>query len=202
MTLPIETAGVKDEYARRALDVVAQQFPVGPAQLMARSGTALPASPVDGMETYYTADDTNGVIWHFRYRSAASSSRWEFVGGPPLRSEVDTSEARNNAAYGALTTAGPSVTCPLAGDYIVRIGSAIGPTGAGFGIHSFDVGGTAASDNDMIMFVSTGAQEAAVAREQVVSGVAAGTALVSKYRSTVNTNFRFRWMTVTPIRVG
>lgn len=30
MTLPLETAAVKDEYARRALDAVAQQFPVYP----------------------------------------------------------------------------------------------------------------------------------------------------------------------------
>lgn len=30
MTLPLETLAVKDEYARRALDVVAQQFPVVP----------------------------------------------------------------------------------------------------------------------------------------------------------------------------
>jgi len=30
MTLPLETASVEDQYARRALDLVAQQFPVLP----------------------------------------------------------------------------------------------------------------------------------------------------------------------------
>ena len=43
--------------------------------------TTLPSDPLDKDEVYYLADSTNSVIWHLRYREAAS--RWEFIGGPP-----------------------------------------------------------------------------------------------------------------------
>ncbi len=39
--------------------------------------TSLPASPTNRMVVDYVADDTNGVVWRFRYRSAsASSKKW------------------------------------------------------------------------------------------------------------------------------
>jgi hypothetical protein len=86
--------------------------------------TALPANPVDGQECYFVADATNGVVWHLRYNAgSASAYKWEFVGGAALRHFVPTSESRNQAAgWGDLTTIGPQVTIPLAGDYDVDFG--------------------------------------------------------------------------------
>jgi hypothetical protein len=86
---------------------------VAPPQLV----TALPSSPYDGQEVYYVADATNGVIWHLRYRVAASGSyKWEFIGGSPLRGFYATAE-NFPSAWGS---GNPAVTVPLAGDYDVE----------------------------------------------------------------------------------
>jgi len=46
--------------------------------------TALPPA-ADGMEVFYQADSSNGVIWHLRARSVANGGSatypFEFVGG-------------------------------------------------------------------------------------------------------------------------
>lgn len=86
---------------------------------------ALPANPVEGQQVYYVADQTNGVVWHLRYRAlqqngAANPSpyKWECLGGGQLYHEVGTEEQTALAAFVDLATVGPQVTCPLAGDYI------------------------------------------------------------------------------------
>jgi hypothetical protein len=44
--------------------------------------TALPITANNGDEIRFLADDSNGVVWHLRYRSSAPSDyRWEFIGG-------------------------------------------------------------------------------------------------------------------------
>ena len=45
--------------------------------------TTLPSSPADGREVYFAANATDSIIWHLRWRTAASA--WEFVGGSKLR---------------------------------------------------------------------------------------------------------------------
>jgi hypothetical protein len=86
---------------------------------LAASGTALPASPIDGQEFNFVADATNGVVWTFRYRAASPSAhKWEFVGGAPLRSTVATSETIGQKAWVDSATIGPTITLPLAGDYV------------------------------------------------------------------------------------
>jgi len=62
---------------------------------MGRS-TTFPSSPVDGDIHVYPADTTNGVMWHFMYRSAPND--WEFIGGAPLFAEVVTDEATTSTA--------------------------------------------------------------------------------------------------------
>lgn len=101
--------------------------------------TSLPASPVDGDEIVYVADATYGMRWHFKYRSASSSSyKWEFIGGAPLRYDggygwtwgmwVACSSLSHQAT-------GVSLTVPLAGDYDMT-GSAISYNAAGDSLHS------------------------------------------------------------------
>ncbi len=119
-----------------------------------------------------------------------------------------TSEGTNTTTYVALATAGPSVTVPLAGDYTVEIGSHIsGNQVSTGGYHSYDVGGTAASDNDAhygfepSVGVSGGWNGN---RKRPKTGVLAGSALVSKYRAVgvTTATFEQRWISVLPIRVG
>lgn len=168
--------------------------------------TALPGTPTDGQEVYYLADATNGVVWHLRYRAASASAyKWEFVGGPPLFAEVATDETTSSTTYAALATAGPSVTVPLAGDYVVAIGKESSNSGS-FNLDwmSFDIGATAAVDADGTVSHSPGANLwDSDHRERRKTGLAAATALVSKYKTAAGTaRFRSRWMRVTPVRVG
>jgi hypothetical protein len=78
----------------------------------------------DGMEVYVLADASAGVIFHLRYRAAASTHKWEVIGAPALTAEVTNSEALGSAAVWVnLPTAGPSIVIPLAGDYEVDGGA-------------------------------------------------------------------------------
>jgi hypothetical protein len=162
----------------------------------------LPDTPRDGQEIYYAADAANGVIWHLRYRSAASGSyKWDFLGGPPLFAEVTPDQNLKSTSYAAL--GGPSVTIPLAGDFDVEIGCR--HWNSQYGYMSYDIGGTAASDADAVLLGmgSTGDSGSRLRRK---TGLAASTALVSKYREYVASGtgswFSQRWMRVVPIRVG
>ena len=84
------------------------------------SGTSLPGTPMDGQLYDYVADSTDGVVWRFRYRAASASTyKWEFVGGSPLTEIVASNESTSSTSYTDLATAGPSITVPLAGDYII-----------------------------------------------------------------------------------
>lgn len=79
--------------------------------------TSLPSNAIDGQEVRYLADNTNGIIWNFRYRAGSSSTyKWEFIGGPALRSSVASVGRQTNLnVFENLN--GPTITVPLAGDY-------------------------------------------------------------------------------------
>jgi hypothetical protein len=161
----------------------------------------------DGDEVYVEVDATNGVHWHVRYVASQPAGRkWVFLGGPPLVSEVDTSEATSSSTYAALTTAGPAVALPRAGDYDIVHGSAVlTPTGNHTGVHSYDIGGTAAVDNDNTGFGVQGSSpsgRADVSRKNRKTGLTAVT-LTSKYRSVASGSVSFanRYMSVTPVRI-
>lgn len=81
--------------------------------------TSLPASPVDGQECNYIADATNGVVWHFVYRSALG--KWVFTGGAPLvATSPDEGISVAASTWSALVTP-MQVVAPLAGDYMVKV---------------------------------------------------------------------------------
>lgn len=164
--------------------------------------TSLPGSPTDGQEIYYAANATNGVIWHLRYRTAAS--KWEFLGGPPLFASVATSQATTSTSYTDLATAGPAITLPLAGDYDVTIG---GRLKAGFSppvYMSYSIGNTGATDDDSIGFYAAGSEEfASLVRTQRKTSLSA-VELKAKYRvsnSSHGGTFVYRWIAVTPVRI-
>lgn len=170
-------------------------------------GTSLPGSPTDGQQ-YILVDSTTlpTYQWLFRYNNGSSNSdKWEFIGGSPALTEVATSEGTTSTTYAALATAGPSFTVPRAGVYEVTIGSnfitSLNGTDAA---HSYDIGGTGAVDADAILW---GGQDANEQHSMVFTkkqaGLAASTALVSKYKTSAGTTtFQKRWMMVVPIRVS
>ena len=167
--------------------------------------TTMPTTPFDGMRVDYVADSTNGAVWSFRYRAAGSATYpWEFVGGAPVTVEDADDGTRNNVAYGDLTgsTAGPDVTVPLAGDYRVHIEAQIAPGAAGFGVASYSIGGSGASDDDGIVVSLDGAGGMNIARDRVKTALTAATVLGMDYRSTTNTTFSDRLISIVPVRVG
>jgi hypothetical protein len=79
----------------------------------------LPRQPSDGQEVFYLADDTQGVVWHLKYRGDGGTYRWEFVGGSPLAVAASAAQAITTTGYASL---GLSITPPLDGDYMVEWG--------------------------------------------------------------------------------
>lgn len=166
--------------------------------------TALPTDADEGDQIVYDTG-TAGVRWHLVYdTSDGTTYPWLFIGGAPLLTRVTTSETTTSASYAALSTAGPSVTVPLAGDYIVRIHSNTFNSGVATNYHSYDIGGTGAIDSNGIEgAVPSASYSHPGGAENLHTGVAASTAFVSKYKTTAGTaTFRYRTMAVTPVRVG
>jgi hypothetical protein len=175
--------------------------------------TALPTSPIDGQECYLVADAANGVIWHLRYNAASASAyKWEVVGGSPLAVEAAAAyETTSSGTYVALATAGPSITLPVAGDWVISQGfeGYIDTTGSAWGTYmSYDIGATAAVDADNVVVggapQQSGAGQPMAFRARRKNGLGA-VALVSKYKvypgGTIG-HFQKRSMSAMPIRVG
>ena len=185
--------------------------------------TTLPSSPTDGQEVFYQSTTAGtgggasnsmadvGAVWHLRYRSASASAyKWESVGGPRLNHSVQdgdvfSGESTSSATYVALTTAGPRITLPLAGDYEISLGfTGYGGTAGAVSTMSYDIGGTGAVDADACqIYQSTAVNIVTVpSRVRVKTGLTAVT-LTAKYKSSSGTaNYWNRTMSVAPIRVG
>src|SRR5262252_5069532 len=97
--------------------------PATPAYPRPTYGTTLPASPVDGQEHILVDSTTNPTYqWHFRYNASSTSAyKWEFVGGAPAYSFIDTQEnmAATAGAWVNCTTPGPDFVMPRSGDYFI-----------------------------------------------------------------------------------
>ena len=88
--------------------------------------TSLPTSPVNGDICFFqnAAMATQDIRWQLQYDSG--TSRWQFVGGQPLRVEqvgghvYGTTEGTTSLNHTTLATAGPAVIAPLTGKYLVE----------------------------------------------------------------------------------
>lgn len=171
-------------------------------------GTTFPASPSDGDVHVYNADTTNGVKWMFQYRSASAHAyKWEFIGGAPLFADVPAEESTTTTgAWVDLATAGPSVTVPLTGDYVVALGSRTYAGGAGTVTnHTPSFGGATPVLADGIQEYqqTVGGISRHDSIERKKTGLAAGTTIVSKYSTNYNPTYWLgRWLRATPIRVS
>lgn len=175
--------------------------------------TSLPASPVDGQEVYYAASLSGGNMWHLRYRAGSGSIyKWEFVGGSPLTAENSGSVTPNNTSY--VTATSPSVTVPLAGEYIIEHGAQgtnNGTTNANPDLifSTIKIGAAAAADAEAIEF---GDHPWTAASNSVTSAgskamrrtVSSANSALTQYVKTINGLYGWgdRWLKVTPVRVG
>jgi hypothetical protein len=192
-------------------DVIALNS-AGPSDIV----TSLPGSPIDGQVIYYNADSTNGVVWQLRYRSAASGSfKWEFVGGGPLTSSVYTREGSTSTnAYHNLTTNGPTLTVPLAGDYLITYAATaeIAVSGSNFAGIAIGFDATDPATYDFgVAFLSVdqiytnGASQSQGRQDELKTGLSASTVVKIRYRQNQGTNYCFwsnRLLSLVPRRVG
>jgi hypothetical protein len=168
--------------------------------------SALPSSPIDGQEVYFAADAANGVIWHLRYRAASASAyKWEFLGGAPLVHRIDTDEqlAAGTAAYVDAPTVGPTLTTPLAGDYIYD---------AGFGCYTGSTTTTVSVTGSVHVAGTPHGPAQAVTTDRSATtscanranAVAAAAVIKLMYlrNVTYTQNFRYRYLKLHPVRVG
>lgn len=167
------------------------------------SSTTLPGSPFDGQDVWYAAAASNGVYWHLRYRSAsASGSKWEFLGGSPLTAEVLTSETTTSTTYVDLATVGPSVTVPLAGDYLITVAFEATNAVAGNATAAVKLGAAATSDDEGGN-VGFGAGFQTASRQFRRNGLAATAVLKVQYKQPAGNTCTFlrRNLSVQPVRV-
>lgn len=174
--------------------------------------TSLPSNAIDGQEVRYLADNTNGIVWNFRYRAGSSSAyKWEFIGGPPLRSENSNYPAGQNSSNWVDITSGATIVPPLSGDYLVEhygrtdstnptAQSLIEISAATSGIAATSVTGAVGFESTL-----TGVVRGAWARTQKLSGVTANDTIKLQQKMPVgsfSTVFFYTGMFVTPIRVS
>jgi hypothetical protein len=169
-----------------------------------------PAGPIDGqqaiLELPSTYDPVGGkkIRWAFAFNSG--DAVWDFIGGPALYAEVQTSEGTASTVYAALTTAGPSIVLPRPGDYTVVHGAAMSASANGLvGYMSYDIGATGAVDADAASagVGSATAVTIAAARAREKAGLTAVT-LTAKYKGANQpgtATFASRWLKVTPVRI-
>jgi len=161
--------------------------------------TSLPGSPTDGQQVLL-ADNVTTPTYSWLLQWNASAGKWFFLGGAPAFAEVLTLETTTSTSYVALTTAGPSITCPRAGVYEVQQGATIDPTGTAGNQSwmSYDNGPTAASDN--WGFLSRSSDFESVTRTTRATVATASNAIVSKYKAGAGTaRYQYRWIRVQPV---
>lgn len=86
--------------------------------------TSLPASPSDGQVCYYQTAAmaaAGGIVWTLRYNAGSAYLRkWEFIGGSEWAVETASQTSLfSNTTY-ATVSSPPTITLPLAGDYVAR----------------------------------------------------------------------------------
>lgn len=186
----------------------------------APNATSLPASPVDRQEVHFQtqAMATAGFgPWHLRYRTNnpdgstnANTSKWEPVGVPtPLFAEAHarvTKVSMPAATFGSVDANDPTVTVPLAGDYLVRHAAAMVPANAAAVAIGVKVGATEPVVNTNTVLASAVAGgSAAMSQEIRALAVPAATVLAQRYyqnQLAQNVDRMAASLSVVPLRVG
>jgi hypothetical protein len=176
---------------------------IGPTKV-----TALPTNPVDGQEIYYTADATNGIVWHLRYNAASASAyKWEFLGGAPIRAWDNNNYTFATGAGYNPPSAGVYVITALAGDYEVSFGSFVkNDSGASADLWTaVRIGATAAVDANGVDVYLPNGEYLSVARTVFVTQPTAGANLSLEHKNLAgnfNITVNRRFIAARPVRVG
>lgn len=178
--------------------------------------TALPTTGpgggalVDGQECYLLPDPANfaGVAWHLKYRADETGPyKWYRVGGSelligPIGNGPDNSQAADQTASIAFTNlgvVGPTLTVPLAGEYLLDYG--FHGNAGDYTLASPAIGAAAAQLVDAT-WAQSGGWNGTTRRVKKI--LAAGATITLKYRvwSAVNGSFSSRRMSLIPLHVG
>lgn len=177
--------------------------------VLIQPGMRLPASGRDGKIVDALVDLSSGVVWRFRYTPIQGvQNPWTFVGGPGLRGEVDAVESTGSNTWTDLTTIGPRVYAPFAGDFDIAYGyQASGFTGNNnvAQVIPWDMTSSVAFGNSLnIETDATGGNTNLDSSKTVrATGIAAGDEIRLRYQlygDVGPVSFANRWMSVTPIR--
>lgn len=154
----------------------------------------------DGIEAYYEV--STSIRWHLRYDLA--NDRWNKVGGPPILSNVDASEATSSGGIGDqnLTTLGPSITPPLIGSYLVQVGGRVTLGAASLrAFHSYAIGASSALQSDAGEVQGASGETLSYTSPVKRKALILTDVLVSKYRDnsgSASATFADRWMRIDP----
>lgn len=164
-----------------------------------------PGSPSDGDE-WYLPDAVLSAMARLKYNAGSGSSyKWENTNAP-LFNRVNGPDTTASTTYVAFGAAGPSITIPRAGDWLIFTGFRVdSATGTGQLFMSYDIGGTAAVDADACRAepTSTSGRVNATHTLNLKVGLTAGVTLTAKGRVTAGTmGFADRYMLAIPIRVS
>jgi hypothetical protein len=175
--------------------------------LSGSAGTVLPASPTDGQEYFYVANAANGVVWHLRYRAASASPyKWEYVGGSALVSSPASGSITTQTPGWVALTAGPTITLPLAGQYLVGLDLFAQLNGAATGQMSAQLAANGVAQGNLGSLVALGQYGAAnITRPPAGVGArAAGDVMSIQVNplSGINATFSQGVLSVLPVRVG
>jgi len=170
-------------------------------------GTSLPGSPVDGQQAILVDSTTNpSYVWVFRYNASSTSSyKWECVGGAPARTEILTSEPLSvtTGAWTNLTTPGPDVVVPRAGEYVADVRAkldAIASTAtASLGVVNAS---TASQVGAYTQLTPVSGAYASMSAQPFITVTAAGQTLRESYAATAAHAFSQRSIAVIPKRVA
>lgn len=178
------------------------------ASIVARSDPP-PASPVEGQDWYYDLFPDLGIYatWHFKWRSAGGTYKWEFVGGPALMASSNDLAIISAAltTYSDFDTAGDPLTIsvPLVGMYRIKHDGALSSGDSQLCYLTHDGCGTTANDGSASKMTSSSAVTGMGMYSVDVALSATGT-LSQKGRKSLTNNsagWERRVMIVEPLRV-
>ncbi|GIV03984.1 MAG: hypothetical protein KatS3mg015_2814 [Fimbriimonadales bacterium] len=168
-----------------------------------KKGVDLPANPRDGQPYAYVADSSKGIVWRFMYNADSGSQyKWEFIGGAPAQVAASGNVSTTSASWQDL--GGPSLTVPLAGDYLVQFGAEFNNNVNGRDTLMAVAAATASITTETTIQMEGVGGRVALARSSIVNAPSPGSTLRCYYRILTQdcTGFwRNRWLLVQPVRV-
>lgn len=180
-------------------DIAAAAAIIG-SKLQFNAGTTPPVSPSTG-DLWLYEDAANNIYWLFRYNSAQTTYKWEFVGGAPVQLS-DTTGATLGAAWGD-TTSGAGIALSRAGDYDLEGWfSGIQNTSAGNVVCGIVAsGGTPATADQLTIGVNAASRSTHTAHSRL-AGVSASTTVKLRANTSAGTyTVATSHLRVVPVRV-